>query len=495
MSTASKITINADIERDKIDSQIYGHFSEHLGRCIYDGYWVGEGSKIPNVRGIRTDIVEALKKIKTPNIRWPGGCFADTYHWKDGIGPKEQRPSIINIHWGGVSENNHFGTHEFMDLCEQIECEPYVCSNVGSGTVQEMYEWLDYINNESGSPMSELRQKNGRHKPWKLKYWGIGNENWGCGGGMTPEYYADVYRRFATYARSFTEDKLYRVACGPNGSNYEWTDVLMSRAAGRMEGLALHYYSGLKREEGMSRSATEFGEKEWFRCLQRALGMDELVRNHSTIMDKYDPEKRVALIVDEWGTWYAVEPGTNPGFLYQQNSMRDALVAALSLNIFNAHCDRVRMANIAQTINVLQAMILTDGEQLLLTPSYHVYEMYTVHHGASLLSYDFQCGTYDFEGESIPAISASASKDADGKVHISLANLDPSNGSEFTCEVRGMNASNVSGRILTSDEITAHNTFDRPDLVGPAPFSGAKINNGMISATLPAKSVVVLEIT
>lgn len=495
MSETATITVNADVERGIIDKQIYGHFSEHLGRCIYGGYWVGDDSKIPNVGGIRSDVVEALKKIQCPNIRWPGGCFADTYHWKDGIGPKNERPSIINIHWGGVSENNHFGTHEFMDLCGQIGCEPYICCNVGSGTVQEMYEWLDYINNKSGSPMSDLRRANGADTPWNIRYWGIGNENWGCGGSMRPEYYADVYRRFATFARSFSEEKLFRVACGPSGSDYEWTDVLMSRAATMMEGLALHYYTRLKAADGMSGSATQFSEKEWFLCLQKALAMDELVRKHSTIMDKYDPEKRVALIVDEWGTWYEVEPGTNPRFLYQQNTLRDALVAALSLNIFNTHCERVRMANIAQTVNVLQAVILTDGQSMLLTPTYHAYEMYTVHHDAALLSSDLKCGNYHFGGESIPSIHASASKDSGGKLHISVVNLDPSNSTNLLCDIRGTRVTAVSGRILTAETMNMHNTFDAPSQIRPSAFNATIADDGLIKAEIPAKSIVVLEIT
>jgi alpha-N-arabinofuranosidase len=368
------LIINADQGDFTINRHIYGHFAEHLGRCIYEGFWVGEDSDIPNTRGIRNDVVEALRKLNIPNLRWPGGCFADEYHWVDGIGNREGRPAMVNTHWGGVTENNHFGTHEFFDLCEMLGAEPYVCGNVGSGTVQEMAQWIEYITHSGQSPMADLRCKNGREEPWTLPYFGVGNESWGCGGSMMPEYYANEYRRYQTYVRKFGDKPIFKIACGASDANYKWTEVLMERAGTLMDGLSLHYYT-FTGGWGDKGSATQYSETEWFSCLKNALVMDELVTKHSTIMDKYDPQKRVALIVDEWGTWWNVEPSTNPGFLYQQNALRDALVAGLTLNIFNQHCERVRMANIAQTVNVLQAMILTDGAKMVLTPTYHVFEM------------------------------------------------------------------------------------------------------------------------
>ena len=336
------ITINADQGKQTISRHIYGHFAEHLGRCIYDGVWVGEDSPIPNTRGMRNDIVEALRALNIPNLRWPGGCFADEYHWMDGIGPKDQRPTMVNTHWGGVTENNHFGTHEFLDLCDQLGCEPYICGNVGSGTVQEMQQWVEYISFDGISPMADLRRGNGRDEPWPLRYWGVGNENWGCGGSMTAEFYADQYRRYQTYVRNFGDEPIYKIACGAADDDYHWTETLMRMARGRggrllMDGLSLHYYTfGAQRRPHLS--ATEFRRSEWFEVLQAALKMGELVQRHSTIMDQYDPEKKVGLIVDEWGTWYEVEPGTNPRFLYQQNTLRDALVAAVTFDIFNQHC-------------------------------------------------------------------------------------------------------------------------------------------------------------
>ena len=486
-----RIVVNADRGKAKVSRHIYGHFAEHLGRCIYGGIWVGEDSSIPNTRGIRSDIVEALRNIRIPNLRWPGGCFADEYHWMDGIGPRAERPSMINTHWGGITENNHFGTHEFMDLCAQLECEPYICGNVGSGTVREMQQWVEYLTLDGKGPMSDLRRANGRDKPWKVKFWAVGNENWGCGGGMRPEFYADQFRRYATYLRDFGDNQLYKVACGPSGANYHWTEVLMREAGRSMAGLAPHYYCGSGEK---SRSATRFDEDDWFALLERALLMDELIVRHSAIMDQYDPEKRVGLMVDEWGAWHEVEPGTNPRFLYQQNTLRDALVASITLDIFNRHCERVTMANIAQTVNVLQAMVLTEGEKMLLTPTCHVFEMYKVHHDALLLPLDLQCEQYRCGEESIPALSASATRDDGGSIHITLSNLDPQKDAELACELRGVQVQNVMGRILTAGAINAHNTFEQPEAVHPVPFEEVTLNRGTLALKMPAKSVVVLEL-
>jgi len=487
---ANRLVIQADLGRETISRHIYGHFSEHLGRCIYGGYWVDEDSPIPNVRGIRSDVVEALKRMKIPNLRWPGGCFADEYHWTDGIGPKRKRPCMINTHWGGVTENNHFGTHEFFDLCEQLDCEPYICGNVRSGTVQEM-QWVEYVTFDGISPMADLRRRNGREKPWKIKFWGVGNENWGCGGQMRPEYYADQYRRYATYLRNFAGNKLFKIACGGYGENYQWTEVLMRECMGRMDGLSYHYYCGSGKE---SRSATKFKEIDWFHQLKGALRMDELLARHSTVMDKYDPDRKVAFVVDEWGAWHQVESGTNPGFLYQQNSLRDALVAGVTLDIFNAHCGRVKVANLAQTVNVLQAVVLTEGKKMLLTPTYHVFEMYKVHQDATLLPSRLDCEKYEFAGESIPAMTASASLSAGKKMHVSLCNLDPKKSQRVQIDIRGFEARKVAGRVLTAKTMTAHNTFDKPNAVKPAALKGAKIARTGLSLQLPAMSVVVLEI-
>uniref|UniRef100_UPI00313AFBEB alpha-N-arabinofuranosidase n=1 Tax=Bacillus sp. OTU2372 TaxID=3043858 RepID=UPI00313AFBEB len=493
---ANNVIINADIQKGKINKNIYGHFAEHLGRCIYEGIWVGEDSSIPNTKGIRNDVLAALKNIKVPVLRWPGGCFADEYHWKDGIGPKENRKRMVNTHWGGVVENNHFGTHEFMLLCELLECEPYICGNVGSGTVQEMSEWVEYMTFEGESPMANWRRENGREEPWKLKYFGVGNENWGCGGNMRPEYYADLYRRYQTYVRNYGNNKVYKIAGGANVDDYNWTEVLMKNAHWLMDGLSLHYYT-IPGDFWLGKgSAVDFPEDEWFITMKKALHMDELITKHSTIMDKYDPQKRIGMIIDEWGTWFDVEPGTNPGFLYQQNTIRDALVAGLHFNIFHNHADRVQMTNIAQTVNVLQAMILTEGERMILTPTYHVFDMYKVHQDAEVLAVDSSFGSYEYNGETLPQVTVSASKNAEGKIHVSLCNIDHQNGAELDLDLRGINAANtkVSGTIITADTMNAHNTFEQPDVVKPVEFTGVAIENNKLAIKLPAMSVVTLVI-
>lgn len=495
MMENNQVIINTDIEQGTINKNIYGHFAEHLGRGIYEGIWVGEESAIPNTNGIRNDVVAALKNINIPVIRWPGGCFADEYHWKDGIGPREGRKRMVNTHWGGLVENNHFGTHEFMMLCDMLGTEPYICGNVGSGTVQEMSEWVEYMTFDGESPMANWRQENGRQEPWKVKYFGVGNENWGCGGNMRPEYYADLYRRYQTYVRNYGDNKLYKIAGGANVDDYNWTEVLMREAGHMMDGLSIHYYTIPGDFWTGKGSATDFTEDEWAITMQRVLHTDELIRKHSNIMDKYDPDKRVGMIIDEWGTWFDAEPGTNPGFLYQQNTIRDALVAGVSLNIFNNHCDRVQMANIAQTINVLQAMILTDGAKMILTPTYHVFEMYKVHQDAKKLAVDINVDSITSGGATIPQVSVSASKDKDGKVHISLCNLDNQADATFTLNLRGIvDPIHVGGRILTAEQMNARNTFEEPTAVEPTAFTGFTVDGHNLRITLPSKSVTLLAI-
>ena len=488
----AQITIHADRSVGTISRNLYGQFSEHLGRGIYEGIWVGEDSPIPNTRGIRNDVVAALKELKVPVLRWPGGCFADEYHWKDGIGPRENRPSMINTHWGGVVEDNSFGTHEFFDLCEQIGAEPYVCGNVGSGTPQEMMEWVEYMTSDADSPMVKLRRQNGREKPWKLKYFGVGNESWGCGGSMRPEFYADNFRRYNTFVKNYPGSHIERFACGANVDDYHWTDTLMSIVGLRMNGLSLHYYTVPTGGWAKKGAATGFPESEWHHTLWEALRMDELVSNHAAIMDHADPQKKVGLIVDEWGVWTDAEPGTVPGFLYQQNSIRDALVAAVTLDIFNRHCDRIKMANIAQTVNVLQAMILTDKQKMILTPTYHVFDMYKVHQDATSLPVEVAAPAYKAGDKEIPSVHASASRDQTGHIHLSVVNLQPQQSEQVTVKLAGASVANVEGQVLTGPAIDSHNTFEAPEAVKPAPFTAFERKDDALILTLPARSVVVL---
>ena len=483
-----KFYINPNIKKGKINPEIQGHFSEHLGRCIYEGIFVGENSEIPNVNGMRKDVVEALREIKVPVLRWPGGCFADEYHWMDGIGPKENRKRMINTHWGGVVEDNSFGTHEFMELCKQIGCKPYINGNVGSGTVREMSEWVEYLTFEGISPMADLRTQNGQKEAWHVDYFGVGNENWGCGGCMTPEYYANEYRRYQTYVRNYKADsKIYKIACGPNIDDYHWTEELMKIAGNFMDGLSLHYYT-VPDDWNKKGKACEFDEEGFYRTLRKTLYMETLLKQHSAIMDRYDKEKRVGLIVDEWGTWYDVEEGTNPGFLYQQNTMRDALVAAINLNLFNKHCERVKMANIAQMINVLQAVILTEGQQIVFTPTYHVFDLYKVHQGAELVESSIEVIEIGTETEKVPNLTESVSR-KDGKVHITIGNLSIHEAYEVQAILTEFAFQNVTASILKGN-MNACNDFANKKAVMIEKFIGFKQEENELQFTIPPCSVI-----
>lgn len=494
----AKLIINENKELSTIEPEIYGHFSEHLGRCIYEGIYVGENSEIPNVNGMRTDVVEALKELKVPMLRWPGGCFADEYHWKDGIGPKETRKKMINTHWGGVVEDNSFGTHEFMELCRQIGCKTYVNGNLGSGTVQEMSEWVEYMTFNGVSPMADLRKKNGHEQPWKVDFFGVGNENWGCGGNMTPEFYANEYRRYQTYVRNYDPEKpIKKVCCGANVDDYFWTEGVMKTcfshaewAHGFMDYLSLHYYVHPEGWE-IKGSSTDFDGEVWYKTLNKALHMDELITRHGTIMDKYDPEKKVGMCVDEWGAWYTCEPGTNPGFLYQQNTVRDALIAGITLNIFNKHSDRVKIAALAQMVNVLQSVLLTEGDKMIKTPTYHVMHMYRHHQGAKLLESSVtgidEIGTDEWK---VPKVTESVSKDKDGIITITLNNLSIESAEDVEVQLANGVYKVVEARIVTNSDMHAHNTFEAPEEVTEKDFNDYEVKGENILVKLPVNSVV-----
>lgn len=490
-----KISLFPDQAQTTISKDIYGHFAEHLGHCIYGGFWVGEKSSIPNTDGLRNDVIAALREVSIPNLRWPGGCFADTYHWKDGIGPREKRPAMINTNWGGVTEDNSFGTHEFMRLTELLGCDAYINGNIGSGTVQEMSQWVEYLTSDNDSPMTRLRKENGRDKPWKVKYWAVGNETWGCGGNMTPDYYGNLFRQYSTFLGDFNGNRLQKVASGASDADYDWTETMIKnhKTRGMMQDISLHYYTIMDNWSHKG-SATQFDEKEWFTTLKKSLQIEKIIKGHSDIMDRYDPEKRVGLVVDEWGNWFDVEPGTNPGFLFQQNTLRDAMVAALNLNIFNNHADRIKMANLAQAINVLQSLILTKDEKMVLTPTYYVFKMFKVHQNAKLIPLQLNCENYSFEKESIPSISASASKDDAGKIHITLANFNPNKDQEITCDLGNATLTQVKGEILTAKSMSAYNNFDKAEEVKLQPFKGATLKNNQLKITMPAKSIVAIEL-
>jgi len=483
----ANVTIDTSKPGAEIDRHIYGQFAEHLGRGIYEGVWVGEDSKIPNIRGYRKDVVDALRKIHVPDIRWPGGCFGDLYDWRDGVGPRAKRPVRVNVHWGGVTEDNSFGTNEFMNFSELVGADAYVSLNVGSLTPYDGAQWLEYMTSDSQSSLAKERRANGRAKPWTVRFVGIGNETWGCGGNMRADYAADINRRYATFANTPREMGTLKIASGSHDDNYDFAETMM-RDGGRFDGLSVHYYTvpRIFRDKG---PATGFPESEWASTLVHARHIDEIVTKTAAIMDKYDSAKKIGLYVDEWGTWYDQEPGSHPGFLYQQNTLRDAQVAALSLNIFQRHSDRVKGANIAQMINVLQAMILTDKEKMLLTPTYHVFDMYQAFMGATPYPATVSGPDYVQGDNKLPMADVSAARGKDGKLVLAIVNSDPGHAVQVVTNLTG----SAHGRILSAFAMDAHNTFDKPNTVRPIPFKSS-IQDGKMSFDMPAKSVAVVTV-
>jgi alpha-N-arabinofuranosidase len=497
------LRVDATTPGARIDRNIFGQFAEHLGKGIYEGLWVGPDSPIPNTRGIRNDVVEALKALKVPNVRWPGGCFADEYHWRKGIGPLASRPATLNPNWGDVIEPNTFGTHEFLDFIEQIGSEAYLSINVGSGTPQEAAEWLEYLTSAQPTALAKERAANGHPAPYKIAYLGIGNENWDCGGNMTAEYYLQQMKIHSRFVRNFNPAQqkegaqMLKIAVGPGGDGprwTEWTETIMRAYKHRqwswdMHGLSLHNYTVVRFPAAYK--SVGFDEADYALLLSETLKMDGLIRHHGAIMDAYDPEKRLVLAVDEWGAWYAQLPGTTPGFLAQQNSIRDALIAALNINIFTRYADRVRMANIAQMINVLQAMILTDGAKMILTPTYHVFRMYVPFQDATVIPVTYDAGRYTHGDITLPRVDAIAARDASGTVWLSLTNLDPTRPAEIVTSLVGVQASSASGETLTAPAVDSVNTFEAPTTVSPRPIS-AQVQGGRLTVTLEPKSVTVL---
>lgn len=488
------VVVDASHPGAVINKDVYGQFAEHLGSGIYGGLWVGPDSKIPNVRGWRKDVVGALKDLHVPLVRWPGGCFADEYHWRDGIGPRDKRPVKVNTNWGGVPESNAVGTHEFFDLVDQLGADAYVNGNLGTGSPQEMSEWIEYLTSSGKSTLAELRAKNGHPAPFKLKYFAIGNEAWGCGGNMRPEYYTDLYRHWSSFLKAPHDLRPLMIASGGNDANTRWTDVLSQDLKGRADAISFHYYTLPTGEWKVKGAATGFPEAQWFSTMSNTLKMDDYIRANVAILDHNDPDKKIGFDVDEWGTWYDVEPGTNPGFLYQQNTLRDAVVAALNFNIFQEHADRVRMTSIAQMVNVLQAMILTDKDKMLLTPTYYAFKMYVPFQDATSLPVALANNTqYSAGGKSVPGISASAARAKDGKTYVALVNTNPHDATDVVLNVAGQNVGAVRGQVLTADAMDARNTFEHKDAVKPAPYS-ASASGGKLTIHVPAKAVMVLEV-
>ena len=499
-----KLHINENRKLSHIEPEVYGHFSEHLGRCIYGGLYVGEKSEIANDKGMRKDVVDALKEIKVPVLRWPGGNFADEYHWMDGIGPKEKRKKMINTHWGGVIEDNSFGTHEYFELCEQLGCKTYVNGNVGSGTVREMSEWVEYMTFNGVSPMAELRKENGHEKPWIVDYFGVGNENWGCGGNMTADYYGNKFRNYQTYVRNYDGNKpIKKVCCGPNADDYRWTKEVLetcfrhpapAAAHGLMDGFSVHYYVVVNSWEDKG-SAKDFSKEEYYRAMRKAYYMDDIISGNDQILSQFDPEKKIAMLVDEWGCWHDVEEGTNPGFLYQQNTMRDAQVAGATLNIFNKHSDRVKMGCLAQIVNVLQSVILTEDDKMVLTPTYHIFHMYRFHQDSDLLDSFLEGEENVGIGEDVATnVNESVSVDKDGVVTITLNNIDADKNNEIEIDFREKEVKDVEGFELAGNMMD-YNTFDDPTKVQEAKFEDFSFDGKVIKVNMKPCSCVTLRVT
>jgi alpha-L-arabinofuranosidase len=499
--SATTVTIHADQPGATISKNVYGQFSEHLGSGIYGGIYVGENSPIPNTRGFRNDVIAALKELKVPMVRWPGGCFADEYHWRDGIGPKDRRPVRINTNWGGVPESNSFGTHEFFDFVDMIGADAYVNANVGTGSPQEAAQWLEYMTGDQDTTLVLERKANGRDKPWKVAIYAMGNETWGCGGNMRPEYYADVYNQYAAFMKTQPGAMPELLASGDHDDQTLFTPELMKNARSRMDAISLHYYTILGPRWENKDTATGFNEAGWINTLANTLKMDAFIKKQDAIMTDMEKTrsagvagKKTGLYVDEWGTWYKPEPGSNPGFLVQQNTLRDAVVAAANFNIFHKYADRVRMTAVAQTVNVLQAMILTDGPKMVLTPTYHAFHMYKPFQDATSLPIDIKTPVYKYDRWSVPQISASAARSQEGSIVIGLVNLDPHNAASVSAVIAQKQSGRITGEILTAEAMDAHNTFENPDAIHPVAFNGAKLNGNTLEVTLPAKSIVVLQL-
>jgi alpha-N-arabinofuranosidase len=502
----ANITVLADQPGAVIDPNIYGQFVEHLGRGVYEGIWVGPDSPIPNTRGIRNDVVAALRKIHIPLVRWPGGCFAELYHWRDGIGPRASRPHGVNTAWGDEAESNHFGTHEFMDFLEQVGAQPFISVNLASGSPAEAQAWLQYLTGPVTSGPGQERARNGRTEPWKIPFIGIGNETWGCGGNMTAEFYSDLYRQYVSVLKPYGT----LIASDANSDDYDWTEKLLQRALYRhppvvpttyayvskqpqISMVSVHFYTFSGNDWGKKSPAIGFGEQDWAGAMERTWKTDEMIARHSAILDRHDPKKQVGISFSEWGTWWATEKN-RPSNLYQLQTLRDAVIAGLTLNIFQNHAERVRMANLAQMVNVLQSLILTDKEKMLLTPTYHVFDLYQAHQGATLLPTRVAAPEYKLGAVTVPSLSASASKSPGGKITLSVVNLDPNNAARVTVELRGRKAQSARGRVITAARMDAGTAFGEPDGFVPAPLESVRLRAGAITLVAPAKSVIAVEI-
>jgi alpha-L-arabinofuranosidase len=507
MSSVQQFSIWPNETIGVIDPNLHGQFSEHLGELIYPGLYVDPEGEIPNRSGLRTDVIEALKPLNIPVLRWPGGCFADYYRWRDGIGPKASRPQRLNYCWGMAPEPNQFGTHEFMAFAKAIGAEPYFAASVGAGTVADMADWIEYCNFSGPSTLADERRANGAEEPFKVKYWGIGNENWGCGGSMNPEEYAANFLRYRTFAQNFSGNEVFAIACGPPGSDWKWTRRFFDKIRndywdrmGSIQGFSAHYYCG------SAGTATTYTDSQWLELLAKAYAVEGVVTGVRSIMDSYDPERRIKLFLDEWGTWHPVEEGKPSGGLYQQNTIRDAAVAAITLDVFNNHADKVAMANIAQLVNVLQALLLVQGSQCLKTPTYHAFDLYQPHKGATAVrsastaetvstgeASEATCRSQYLQEKTLElkAVHGSASI-KDNALCVTLVATHPTRPVSVDLDIKGANWADgeLELVVLASADIHDHNTFANPDKVKLSRATKLAAGSGPTRVELAPGSIV-----
>jgi alpha-L-arabinofuranosidase len=496
-STSADITVNVLLDQaiGTIRPEVYGQFAEHIGGVIYDGIWVGHDSKIANTDGIRQAIIDHVKTLGPVVVRWPGGCFADRYHWRDGIGPASKRPRRFG-RWREETESNQFGTHEFLRFCRLCGVRPYLAANVGTGTPEEFQQWVEYCNAPAGSTtLADERVTNGDREPFHVEYWGVGNESWGCGGKFIPEDYCREYRRFVEWLPKY-DTVLFRIAAGPNSNDLDWTRRFFARWAdgsrADLEGWAPHYYCGT------TGHALNFSVDQWYEQLHKANRMETLIKDQWAAMGEFDRRHEVKLVIDEWGSWHPAGTEINPRHLFEQmGTLRDALVAALSLDTFNRHADKVRMANVAQLVNNLHSLFLADGDKFVATPTYHVYTMYRGHQDARAVRIDVQAPDTSFQvrggTERITRLAGSASRTRDGRATLTLAHLHASEPADVHISLHGGAAREVRHTVLTHNELNAHNTFERPDVVTPRTTT-LDVRGAELRCTLPPASVNALEV-
>ena len=489
----------------EINPYLHGHFAEHLGELVYPGICVPEDGAIPNTAGIRDDVAAALRPLGIPVLRWPGGCFADDYHWRDGIGPLDRRPLRLNRHWGMTAESGAFGTHEFVRFCRTIGAEPYFAANVGSGTPGELRDWVEYCNFAGSSSLADERRRNGAGEPFGVRFWGIGNENWGCGGNLGPEHYAEEFCRFRGYASDYSGTRVQGIACGQNNADWEWTRRFFEHVhhshGNRLrlvQGYAAHYYCGT------AGTATEYTDAQWLELLARAFAVEGVVTGCRELMDEHDPERKIPLLLDEWGAWHPVEAGKPERGLYQQNTMRDACVAALTLDLFHAHADKLLMANIAQLINVLQALLLVEEDRCVRTPTYHVFDLYRPHKGASAVrletfaepvtdggsSADWCRGRYLHRGPfALRAVQGSASMREDA-LCVTAVNTHPTEPVDLDVELHGARWGEVEAVTLGTGDIRGYNTFDDPERVRLGEATTIQASDGRVRSMMPPGAIL-----